>query len=102
MREATYGTHALGGAPRATGCDRRPTLPVTGSQKLLKVIKNPMTDHLPPDTRIVLLSVTGRLVDLNKYVPTMPTHVPICFVVGSMAHGKASGIFFECWLLGVR
>ena len=31
-----------------------------GPHKLLKVIKNPVTDHLPPNARITLLSVTGR------------------------------------------
>ena len=31
-----------------------------GPHKLLKVIKNPVTDHLPPNARISLLSVTGR------------------------------------------
>ena len=31
-----------------------------GPHKLLKVIKNPIVDHLPPNARITLLSVTGR------------------------------------------
>ena len=60
-----------------------------GPTKLLNVIKNPVTDHLPPNSRIVLLSVTGRLVSMPELVPTLPTKDgPVVFVCGAMAHGK--------------
>ena len=59
-----------------------------GSAKLLKVIKNPVTDHLPPNCRTILLSVTGQLVSLPAYVPTLPDDRPVVFVCGAMAHGK--------------
>lgn len=59
-----------------------------GPHKLLKVIKNPVTDHLPAGARIIMLSVTGRLVNLAEFVPTLPTTAPVVFVVGAMAHGK--------------
>ncbi len=41
-----------------------------GPHKLLKVIKNPIVDHLPPNARITLLSVTGRCV-----TPTRQTQI---------------------------
>ena len=59
-----------------------------GPHKLLKVIKNPVTDHLPPNAHIYLLSVTGRLVSMPKIVPTLPSDGPVVFVAGAMAHGK--------------
>jgi len=60
-----------------------------GAHKLLSVIKNPVTDHLPPNCHITLLSVTGRLVHLPEFIPSLPqTGSPAVFVVGAMAHGK--------------
>lgn len=60
-----------------------------GPHKLLKVIKNPITDHLPAGSRIHLLSVTGRLVSMPELVATLPsTSGPVVFVAGAMAHGK--------------
>ena len=40
-----------------------------GPHKLLKVVKNPVTDHLPPNSRIYLLSVQGRLTSMPELVP---------------------------------
>lgn len=59
-----------------------------GPHKLLNVIKNPVTDHLPVDCRTVLMSVTGRLVSMGEYVQTLPDDRPIVFIAGAMAHGK--------------
>ena len=61
-----------------------------GPHKLLKVVKNPVTDHLPPNCRLVSLSYGGRLVSLPQYVPALPQDVPIVFVAGAMAHGSVS------------
>jgi len=66
-----------------------------GPHKLLKVVKNPVTDHLPPGCRIFALSVTGKLVSLPKLVPTLPTGAPTVFVVGAMAHGKVEVDYAE-------
>lgn len=81
-----------------------------GPHKLLKVIKNPIIDHLPPNARITLLSVTGRcetqprtpaalgsrycaplrrLVSVPKFIPTLPDDVTHVYVAGALAHGKA-------------
>ena len=59
-----------------------------GPHKLLKVVKNPVTDHLPPNSRIYLLSVQGRLTSMPELVPTLPNDAPVVFVAGAMAHGK--------------
>ncbi len=59
-----------------------------GPHKLLKVIKNPVTDHLPPGCRKYLLSVTGELTSMPKLVSTLPADRPTVFVAGAMAHGK--------------
>ncbi|EOD39211.1 hypothetical protein EMIHUDRAFT_313005 [Emiliania huxleyi CCMP1516] len=61
-----------------------------GPHKLLKVVKNPVIDHLPPNCRLVSLSYGGRLVSLPQYVPALPQDVPIVFVAGAMAHGSVS------------
>ena len=52
------------------------------------MIKNPVTDYLPPDSHITLLSVTGRLVSTSQYVASLPQDRTAVFVVGAMAHGK--------------
>ena len=65
-----------------------------GPTKLLKVIKNPVTDHLPPNARIYLLSVTGDLTNMADFVSKeLPKSAsgklePCVFVAGAMAHGK--------------
>lgn len=56
------------------------------SLKLLKVIKNPITDHLPVGCKKVGFSFTGRFVsDCKTLVPEGDE--PIAFVVGAFAHG---------------
>ncbi|KAI9082942.1 hypothetical protein K1719_035085 [Acacia pycnantha] len=57
--------------------------------KLLRVIKNPVTQHLPLDSRKIGLSYNSqKLVDMNDHVTTIPTNMTPVFVVGAMAHGK--------------
>ncbi|KAJ3058238.1 Ribosomal RNA small subunit methyltransferase mra1, partial [Quaeritorhiza haematococci] len=60
---------------------------VNGPDKLLKVIKNPITDHLPANCRKITLSADVPTVRLNSYLPTLPTDTSICFFVGAFAHG---------------
>merc|ERR1712230_134909 len=61
---------------------------VNGSEKLLKVIKNPITDHLPAQTHKITLSFDAKPVKLSKYLPTIPESHSICVFVGAMAHGE--------------
>ncbi|CCO31684.1 putative ribosomal RNA small subunit methyltransferase mra1 [Rhizoctonia solani AG-1 IB] len=61
---------------------------VNGSEKLLKVIKNPVTDHFPANTYKITLSGDAETVKLSKYLPTLPETHSIAVFVGAMARGK--------------
>ncbi|GBE79013.1 Ribosomal RNA small subunit methyltransferase NEP1 [Sparassis crispa] len=71
---------------------------VNGPEKLLKVIKNPVTDHLPVNTIKLTLSGDSPTIRLSKYLPTLPETHSIAVFVGAMARGKddfADGIVDE-------
>ncbi|KAF9443688.1 Nep1-domain-containing protein [Macrolepiota fuliginosa MF-IS2] len=61
---------------------------VNGPEKLLKVIKNPITDHLPPNTTKITLSGDAPTKRLSKYLPTLPPTHNVAVFVGAMARGK--------------
>ncbi|GAA94136.1 uncharacterized protein L969DRAFT_368993 [Mixia osmundae IAM 14324] len=60
---------------------------VTGSEKLLKVIKNPITDHLPSNSYKITLSFDSKPVRLSEYLPTLPRDASVVVFVGAMASG---------------
>ncbi|KZT13213.1 Nep1-domain-containing protein [Laetiporus sulphureus 93-53] len=71
---------------------------VNGPEKLLKVIKNPVTDHLPANTVKLTLSGDAPTVRLSRYLPTLPETHSIAVFVGAMARGRddfADGIVDE-------
>lgn len=57
-------------------------------EKLLKVIKNPVTDYLPPNCRKVTLSFDAPLVRVRDYVEKLGPDESICVFVGAMAKGS--------------
>lgn len=60
----------------------------TNSQeKLLKVIKNPITDHLPPNCRKITLSFDAPVVKVREYMEKLNKDESICVFVGAMAKG---------------
>lgn len=59
----------------------------TSQEKLLKVIKNPITDHLPPNTRKVVLSFDSPVVRVRDYIQDLGPKESICVFVGAMAKG---------------
>lgn len=60
-----------------------------GPDKLLRVIKNPVTKHLPSEARRIGLSYSApKVVKLHDYVAASSDKIPLVFVVGAMAHGK--------------
>jgi rRNA small subunit pseudouridine methyltransferase Nep1 len=61
---------------------------VNGPEKLLKVIKNPVTDHLPVNTMKLTLSGDAPTVRLSRYLPTLPETHSIAVFVGAMARGR--------------
>lgn len=56
--------------------------------KLLKVIKNPVTDHLPVGCRKIAMSFSANKVQNPREL--VPSDEPIAIVVGAMAHGQVS------------
>jgi len=61
-----------------------------GPEKLLQVIQNPISDHLPINARIFGTSCTADVVKPTEWVQKLPTDRPLVLVFGSMAHGKIS------------
>ncbi|KAM3226871.1 hypothetical protein ACQJBY_059069 [Aegilops geniculata] len=58
-------------------------------EKLLNVIKNPVTQYLPVGVRKIGLSYSAeKAVNLFDYVAKSNDDEPLVFVVGAMAHGK--------------
>ena len=60
----------------------------TNSQeKLLRVVPNPVTDHLPPNCRKVTLSFDSPLVRVRDYIDSLDSKESVCVFVGAMAKG---------------
>lgn len=71
---------------------------VQGGIKLLKVIKNPITDHFPVGCKKVCMSFTAtRLVNVREYVRDECTDPDqsIVFVIGAMAKGSVNIDYHE-------
>ena len=54
----------------------------------MKVIKNPITDHLPPNCRKVTLSFDAPVVRVKNYIDSLGPKESICVFVGAMAKGR--------------
>eukprot|EP00485_Elphidium_margaritaceum_P024333 CAMPEP_0202713680 /NCGR_PEP_ID=MMETSP1385-20130828/57778_1 /ASSEMBLY_ACC=CAM_ASM_000861 /TAXON_ID=933848 /ORGANISM="Elphidium margaritaceum" /LENGTH=254 /DNA_ID=CAMNT_0049374107 /DNA_START=26 /DNA_END=790 /DNA_ORIENTATION=- len=69
----------------------------TSNEKLLKVIKNPITNHLPPNVAMFGMSKTGTLVNVHEWIPTnynqrtFTKGKPVALVFGAHPHGKIQG-----------
>ncbi|KAI0043170.1 Nep1-domain-containing protein [Auriscalpium vulgare] len=61
---------------------------VNGPEKLLKVVKNPITDHLPANTHKLTLSGDAPVVRLSRFLPTLPETHHVAVFVGAMARGR--------------
>ncbi|CAK7340220.1 unnamed protein product [Dovyalis caffra] len=58
-------------------------------EKLLRVIKNPVTQYLPLNSRKIGFSHSSeKLVQMDKYVTGVGDDMDLVFVVGAMSHGK--------------
>ncbi|GAQ92209.1 essential for mitotic growth 1 [Klebsormidium nitens] len=67
-----------------------------GPDKLLRVVKHPVTKYLPPATRRVGLSYSSpKVVFLPQYVAALPPASTVAFVVGAMAHGKVEAQYVD-------
>ncbi|KAL2535245.1 nucleolar essential protein-related [Forsythia ovata] len=68
-------------------------------EKLLRVIKNPVTQYLPINSRKIGFSHSSeKLVDMYDYVGTVDNDMDLVFVVGAMAHGKIDKEYVEDYL----
>lgn len=64
------------------------------SMKLLKVIKNPVTDHLPVGVKKICMSFSSnQVLNCRNLVPS--EEEPIVMIVGAMAHGKVEVDYIE-------
>ncbi|CAN8279693.1 unnamed protein product [Cochlearia groenlandica] len=62
---------------------------VGGREKLLRVIKNPVKDHLPVNSKIIGFSYSSeKLINTQKHLATVCNDTDTVFVLGSMSHGK--------------
>ncbi|KAH7827803.1 putative Multicopy suppressor of ras1 [Monocercomonoides exilis] len=62
---------------------------VETKEVLLKVIRNPVEQYLPPGCRIIGLSATAsKKTEINEYISTIPKDTPVAFIVGAFAHGQ--------------
>lgn len=68
----------------------------TSPEKLLKVIKNPVTQYLPPNCRKITLSWDAPVVNVREYIAKLEPDESICVVVGAMAKGKDD--FADGWV----
>ena len=53
----------------------------------MKVIKNPITDHLPPNCRKVTLSFDAEPTKVREYVESLKPEESVCVFIGAMAKG---------------
>ena len=60
----------------------------SSQEKLIHVIKNPITDHLPPNCRKVTLSFDAEVVRVRDYVKSLNNNESICVFIGAMAKGN--------------
>lgn len=66
------------------------------TEKLLKVIKQPVTQYLPPNCRKVTLSWDAHVINAREYINTLGPDESVCVVVGAMARGRDD--FADSWV----
>ncbi|PVU92183.1 hypothetical protein BB561_003979 [Smittium simulii] len=60
----------------------------SGEEKLIKVIKNPITDHLPTNSRKICFSYDSPTVHLQSWIrKSLPEDTSLIVAIGAMAHG---------------
>ncbi|WJX21861.1 rRNA small subunit pseudouridine methyltransferase Nep1 [Trifolium repens] len=66
---------------------------------LLRIIKNPITQYLPINSRKAGLSFSSeKLVNMKDYLSTIPSNLDLVFVVGAMARGKIETDYTEDYI----
>ncbi|PHT35665.1 hypothetical protein CQW23_23365, partial [Capsicum baccatum] len=68
-------------------------------EKLLRVIRNPVTQYLPIDCRKIGFSHSSeKLVDIQDYVNGVNNDTNLVYVVGAMTHGNIDKDYVEDYL----
>ena len=68
------------------------------SDTLMRVVKNPVTDHFPINIPKISLSTEGRLVNLNKYIRRENLDKTCAYIIGGVSTGNPSkNIFTNFW-----
>ncbi|KAF7149617.1 hypothetical protein RHSIM_Rhsim02G0223300 [Rhododendron simsii] len=72
-------------------------------EKLLRLVENPVTKHLPLNSHIIGLSSSSKkAVRVRDYIGTISNDQSLVFVVGAMAHGKIDSDYINDFVSGVR
>ena len=61
---------------------------VGSNEKLLNVIRNPLSDHLPTKCQRIALSGDAPTVKIAEWARALPQDESIVFFVGAMSHGE--------------
>lgn len=68
-------------------------------EKLLRLIKNPVTQYLPINSRKIGFSHSSeKLIDMYNYVGTINNDLDLVFVLGAMSHGKIDVDYVEDYI----
>jgi len=66
------------------------------SVKLLKVIKNPIEDHLPVGCKRICMSYAAdKVTSAREFVESVPKDEPVCVVIGAIAKGNINVSYTE-------
>lgn len=63
--------------------------------KLMKVIKNPVENHLPVGCKKFIMSLNGKLVSSPRELVPKDDNEPITLVIGAFAHGNVNVDYTE-------
>ena len=70
-----------------------------GPDKLLRVVKGPVTRYFPPDAHRLGFSHSAKvLAPMHEHVARLPEGVPWVFVVGAFAHGKIDDAYVDSYI----
>ncbi|XP_057807998.1 uncharacterized protein LOC131022501 [Salvia miltiorrhiza] len=68
-------------------------------EKLLRLVKNPVTQYLPTNSRKIGFSHSSeKLIDMYNYVGNINEELDLVFVLGAMAHGKIDEDYVEDYI----
>lgn len=66
-----------------------------GPDRLMRVIKNPITDHLPIGCHKIAAEVNSKVVNLIDHVKSQQYDHPVAYIIGAMPHGNLAVDYAE-------